>query len=364
VRTLAYFLPLLLVALLAAGCVGFNNPDGWASAEVSGDVLYLTLDRGELTAVDAASYDVIWQFPEADEQACGEEDPELRELEGIYAAPVIAGGAVYFGAWDGNVYALDEATGDCTWDFETNDPIIGGLTLMEDRLYAASTDGNLYVIDPETGAEIARAHAGDVWSRPAVADGVLYVGNVGGDLRAFDPETLDQVWDAPFSVPSGLLTDPQPLDGSVIVGGLGEKLFAIDAETGDELWAFEAGNWFWGRPVVEAGAVYATNLDSRVYAVDIETGSGIWDFGTEAPMRAGPVLAGDVVIAVDNSGNVYGLDPLTGDLIWNVPTEIDKTVHADPYVLPDGNVMIVTRGGDVFTVAPEDGRLTTIRIQG
>jgi hypothetical protein len=38
-------------------------------------------------------------------------------------------------------------------------------------------------------------------------------------------------------------------------------------------------------------------------------------------------------------------------------------VLADPYVLADGSVMIVTTGGDTFTVSPDDGRLTTVDIR-
>jgi len=49
--------------------------------------------------------------------------------------------------------------------------------------------------------------------------------------------------------------------------------------------------------------------------------------------------------------------------VWNGPTEIDKKVLADPYVLANGSVIIVTTGGDTFTVSPEDGRLTTVDIR-
>jgi outer membrane protein assembly factor BamB len=364
VRNLARVLPLLFLLLLAAGCARFAKPDGWAPAQVSGDTLFVSTQNGKLSAVDPETYTELWRFPAADEQACGAEQQQLRELKAIYAAPVVTDDAVYFGAWDGNVYALDRATGDCTWDFETDDPIIGGLTLDEDRLFAASTDGNLYVLDAATGEELGRAHAGDVWSRPALAEGVLYVANVTGDLMAFDPDTLEQTWEAPFGVSAGLLTDPTPFDGRVIVGGITEKLYAVDMASGQEQWAFAgAGNWFWGRPLVDGDVVYATNLDAHAYAIDLATGRALWSFKADWPIRPGPVVAEGVVVVVDDKGNVYGLDPATGDLLWNGPTEIKKEVLADPYVLPDGDVMIVSKGGDLFTISPEDGRLTTVGIE-
>jgi outer membrane protein assembly factor BamB len=350
--------------LLVAACANFNNPDGWAPPEVAEDTLYISLDGGELSAVNPETFDVIWVFPASDEETCGTAEPQKRDLKGIYAAPVVRDGTVYIGAWDGIVYALDAATGNCLWEFETNASIIGGLVLTNGSLFAASTDGNLYALDPATGSEKERAHAGDVWSRPALADDVLFVADVNGKLRAFDTETLEEVWNEPFSVSAGLLTDPVLLNGTIVVGGIGQTLYGVDATTGNEKWSFDgATSWFWGRPLVDGDTVYATNLDSRVFAIDAATGERRWQFDALASIRSGVVVSSGVVIAADDKGNVYGIDPESGNQVWNGPTEIDKKVLADPYVLADGSVMIVTTGGDTFTVSPEDGRLTTVDIR-
>ena len=349
--------------LLLAACASFNNPDGWAPAEVAEDTLYVTLNGGELSAVDPETFDIIWEFPASDEQVCGNEETQKRDLEGIYAAPVVSKGIVYIGAWDGNVYALDAATGNCLWDFETDGPVIGGLVLSNGLIFVASSDGNLYTLDPATGSEEkSRVHVGEVWSRPALSDGVLYIANVNGELRALDAETLDELW--VFSINTGFLTDPELLNGTIVVGGLGQRLYGIDVATGNELWSFDdATNWYWGRPLAVGNTVYATNLDSRLFAIDIATGKRLWQFDGIAPIRAGAVISGGVLIAVDDNGNVYGMDPETGIQVWVGPTEIDKKVLADPYVLADDSVMIVTTGGDTFTVSPEDGRLTTVEIR-
>ena len=39
------------------------------------------------------------------------------------SSPVVAQGAVYFGSGDGNVYAVDTATGELTWKFKTGDVV-------------------------------------------------------------------------------------------------------------------------------------------------------------------------------------------------------------------------------------------------
>ena len=350
--------------LLLAACATATNPDGWAPPKVADDVLYVSLDSGELSAIDTQppdderdwTFTNDWKFPELDEELCGDEEPQKRDLRGIYAAPVVSAGIVYIGAWDGNVYALDAATGRCEWDFETGDPIIGGLTLAGDRLFAASTDGNLYAIDPATGDELDRVNAGQVWSRPTLADGVLYVANVGGVLRAFDAETLAEIWDEPFSVSAGLLTNPVVSEGIVVVGGIGGELYGVDAATGAENWSFSASNWFWGTPVVEGGTIYATSLDKSVYAINLADGEPAWprSASAENPLRAGPVVSEGVVIAVDEKGLVYRFDTLDGTSVFPAQ-DIKEGVHADPYVLGDGSVMIIARNGDVFVADPKEG---------
>ncbi len=61
----------------------------------------------------------------------------------IIPSPVVVGGVVYVGSSDGNLYALDAATGTKKWDYRTGDVadvpvVVGGV------LYVGSNDHNLY----------------------------------------------------------------------------------------------------------------------------------------------------------------------------------------------------------------------------
>jgi outer membrane protein assembly factor BamB len=65
----------------------------------------------------------------------------------VQSSPAVAGGVVYFGSGDGNLYAVDIATGEQRWRF---------------------------------------AALGDLFtpSSPVVADGVLYIGSYSGKVYA------------------------------------------------------------------------------------------------------------------------------------------------------------------------------------
>ncbi|MCH8346341.1 MAG: PQQ-binding-like beta-propeller repeat protein [Chloroflexi bacterium] len=408
--------------LVAAACVGFNNPEGWASPTVADDdLLVVSTDKGELSALDLApevgtqcdnstdddedgwvnegcpragakaergrdcangtSDDAVDDIPDDDKvnDGCpaavplwtfptGQEDPEI-DLEAIYTTPQIIGDTVYVAGYSGDVYALNLDDGSVLWSFDADGPIIAGLAASETAVYAATDNGTLYALDPQTGQpQVTPFDAGGgIWGTPLLDEDVVYVASVNGKLYALDAETLDPIWDAPFEAERGLISDPVLADGAILIGGFDRTLYAVDAETGDELWPFKADNWFWGRPLVLDGTVYAPNLDGRLYALSLEDGTPVWDAPFEAlePLRSAPLLAGDALVLVDRKGNVYGLDPETGNRIWSRTEEdgIEKTVLSNPIadspVLVE-EVFISAQGGDLFRIDPETGSFVKV----
>jgi outer membrane protein assembly factor BamB len=269
---------------------------------------------------------------------------------------------IYIGAYDGSAYAVNKEGGTCAWEFETDDPIVGGVVLGDAGLYVPSSDGYLYLVDPETGDEIERFLAGELWATPLLSDDAVYNTTMEGEVWKLDLDTLEPVWGGPFDAPAALLTAPSGDEGpaTIVAGGIGNHLYGLEAETGDETWSFKGGNWFWGRPLVEENGIYATNLDGKIYALDLVTGEEIWSFDTGEKIRGAAAWTGDAVIVVNELGDAYSLDPETGQANWG-PTEIGEKVFADAVVI-DGEVVVVTRNGDVITI--DDAGLPTTVVDG
>ena len=351
--------------LLMAACASVQSPDGWAPATPEDGTLYASLHGGKISSLDAETYEERWEFPAENEFACGNDPAGGHDLEGIYGAPAIGDSMIYVGAYDGSAYAVNKEDGNCAWQFETDDFIVGGVVLGEAGLYVPSSDGFLYLLDPETGAESARFEAGDLWATPLLMEDAVYQPTMEGKLWRLDPETLEPVWPEPFETDSALLTAPARgvrEDGAinptgVITGGIGRTLFSIDPETGEEQWAYEGGNWFWGQPVTSDTGIYATNLDGKVYAVDSVTGEELWTFATGEKIRSSAAILDDAVIVVNNSGEAYSLDAATGDRNWG-PIDLKETVYADPVVIDD-LVFVVARNGAVITIN-EDGDIDEV----
>lgn len=346
------------LALIAIACVNPSEPEGWAGPLLQDDTLFVSIDRGEMAALDGDDLSLRWIFPPDTEAG------RRIDLEAIYSTPVVSGGTVYFAAYDGNVYALNAEDGSVGWPFfETDGPIIGGLTLVDGTVFVGSDDGRLYALDAASGDQLDSFDTGDsIWATPLVANGVVYVPSLNGKLYALDARSLERLWERPFEADAGLITDPVLADeDTLLVGGIDRTLYALDPATGEERWSFEADNWFWGRPLVADGTVYVPNLDSQVYALELATGEMSWSFEAEEPVRSSPLLVGDVLVLVDRRGNVYGLDPATGSRKWG-PEILDKTVLSDP-ILWQERVLIVAQGGDLYSVDPSGGARSLLEVR-
>ena len=100
---------------------------------------------------------------------------------------MVAKGARAFGSGDGNLYALDAATGDLRWKFKTGDVVVHASpgALADGFLFFGSWDSYFYAVDATTGKEKWRFHAGEdplihnqvgFQSSPVIANGVVYTG--------------------------------------------------------------------------------------------------------------------------------------------------------------------------------------------
>jgi outer membrane protein assembly factor BamB len=109
----------------------------------------------------------------------------------VWSSPAVAGGKVYVGSYDDNVYCLDADTGSKIWNYSTGNYVWSSPAVAGGKVYVGSGDYNVYCLDADTGSKIWNYQTGNfvwsspVWSSPAVAGGKVYVGSYDGNVYAF-----------------------------------------------------------------------------------------------------------------------------------------------------------------------------------
>jgi outer membrane protein assembly factor BamB len=278
-----------------------------ASPTVADGVVYQSLmdpspcgnpDRdapGYVVALDADTGEDLWRF----------------EAGVIESSPLLVDGLLYVGSWDGKVYAIDVATHEERWSFQTGDEVKAAVAYREGVVYVGSYDGAMYALDALTGelrwsseAQGGLSGAGNFYATPAIAYGRVFVGNTDGKVYAFGARSGDLLWS--HSTGGFVYSSAAVWEQTVYVGSYDGNLYALDAATGDVRWTFATGGRISGAATVIDGIVYVSTLDERTFGVDARTGEQVWTFpdGKYTPM----VADGDRAYLVGYT-RVYGLTP-------------------------------------------------------
>jgi len=270
-----------------------------SSPALDAGVVYFGSYDGKFYAVDAASGQLKWKFATPGERRFtakhihgslpeGEAMPDPFDC--YLSSPVVSGGNVYFGSGDGNVYALDAATGKQTWKFQTGDVVHASPAIAEGTLYIGSWDSYFYALDAATGKEKWRFKTGE------------------------DHEIYNQV---------GIQSSAAVADGMVYFGCRDSNLYALDARTGEKKWAYNnKGSWVIVSPAVKDGKVYFATSDSGLfYALDAKSGAETFSLKLTWPTFASPAIAGDRLYLGSEDGKLRAIDLKTQKLAGEFQTE-------------------------------------------
>jgi outer membrane protein assembly factor BamB len=234
------------------------------------------------------------------------------------------------------------------WSLHAGGAIHGASALSGGTLYVPSEDGDVYAVDAATGAQRwAFRTGGPVWSTPAVADGTVVVGSTDDRVYALDARTGRERWR--FATGSDVVSSPAVAGGLVYVGSDDHRVYALSLRTGRVRWAFTTGDRASGSPVVAGGTVYTGSNDGRLYALDAATGAKRWSYAGDAWVWAAPAVAGGRVYFTTtgsagaltsngSGGRLYALDAATGALDW----QTDGAFNGLSSPVVDGGQVVAT----------------------
>lgn len=355
--------PFLVLSLLllgtASGCYSIASPSGWADPAFTddGSVVYFTPTHGKLEAYDKSANKSVWEIPN--------DQTKQIKLDAVYSTPVLStdGQTIYCAGYSGMVYALDRASGQPRWNFDTGSPIIGGLLLENGVLYVGNSQGHVVALQTSDGKQLWQKTAGNrVWSTPVDAGGLIAVTSMDGNVYAFNAQG-GLAWKSGAGG-AAIASTPQFEDSRLTFGGFDKRFHAIRSDNGEPIWSTPAaGNWFWTQGLLSGDTLYAGNLDGHLYAYDATNGSFKWQVDLGSPIRSAPVLAGGTLVVAGRNGMIHGLDPQDGHDKWP-PSDAGGSILANlvvPHlIVPQGN----TPQGNTNTVyaATQPGSKNSARV--
>jgi len=291
----------------------------------------------------------------------------LPEVTSFQTGPIVIGGTMYF-TTDTISYAIDASTCTEKWKQVRHSPtpsnlaVNRGFAYMDGKLFRGTSDSHVLAMDPASGRVLwdqtidAAGHGVTIPMAPLAANGLVFVGNAGGDavgvtghVYAFDARDGHQVWKFDVVPSSGPARETWPNEAHIPVsGGAFWTSFTYDAA--NNVLYVPAGN---PAPDFDIELRRGDNLyTNSVIALDAATGRMLGynqlvkhdfhDWDVDSPPTLATTRSGKRIVASANKNGLLsildrsrisaGSSPSSGDLgammplIAEVPTTTRENV--------------------------------------
>jgi outer membrane protein assembly factor BamB/uncharacterized membrane protein YoaK (UPF0700 family) len=233
-----------------------------------------------------------------------------------------------YNAAETTISAANVANLGVAWSATTGDSIYSSPAVANGVVYVGSHDGKLYAYavgcasGGGTCTPLWTATTGvGIFSSPAVANGVVYVGSEDGKLYAFavgcasGGGTCTPLWTA--TTGDMIFSSPAVSDGVVYVGSYDHELYAYavgcasGGGTCTPLWTATVGGIIYSSPAVADGVVYvgAGGHKLHAYAVGCASGGGtctpLWSATTGGQIYSSPAVSNGVVYVGSEDDKLY-----------------------------------------------------------
>ena len=187
---------------------------------------------------------------------------------------------------------------------------------------------------------------------PAVVDdGVAYIGNARGTIRAISMRFGRVLWrhDTPYGK---MASSPAVVGRELVYHTMDGHVFVLDRATGRLRWHFDVGSPVESSPIVRHGIDYFGAWNGRLYALDLRTRRLRWTRSLGAKITSSAAIAGGRLFIGDYGGRLWAISPRTGATRW--ARSVNGRVYGTPAVA----------GGRVFVPSSTGGSLTAFSVTG
>lgn len=311
--------------------------------------LRLDADNGVIFAVDPNGEVAAYQSKQRLWQ-------QKVSKQGLSSGIEAGEGIVVVGNKKGQLFALDQATGEQKWTAQLSGAILSASLIQSGRVITITNDDTVYAHDLATGQQVWTYNLPNVqFSLRGIATPV-----------ALDPRTvliassnayiyaLDIISGVPRMQRRVAVSDGRSdiqrlndLDGDPVVAGqflvttsYQGQVTVMDLAAQQVVWSEDASSI--QRPEVFNNTVYVAQADGKITAYALTTGEQLWQNDSLLNRQlSNPVILGQDLVVGDLDGVLHLIDPATGQLIGRSKTSGEvRTLR-----VIDNQLYVATRKG-------------------
>ena len=311
-----------------------NEGLGYDAGPIVAEGIVFAADAdGEVLALDLATGKSLWK----------------KEFDsGYMASPAFRSGQLFVGDVNGKLRALDAKSGEELWSFDAEQEIDGCPNFYEDSVLFTSQSGVLYALQLADGKLKWKYETGDQLQCGATLAGMrTFLGGCDSNLHVIDVVNGQSVGDLlPIDAPTG--STPSVYKDLVLVPTYAGEIFAFKHASGEIAWRFknpDLASEFKNSVAVADGLLIATSRNRRVFALEVPTGKLAWQQTLRKRSDASPVIAADKIVLAAADGRILLLDLKTGEEKWLF--EVKGGFLGSPAVA-NGKLVVASDRGTIY----------------
>ncbi len=330
---------------------------------IDAEKIYMGTDGGVFFALNQSDGSTAWSY-KVGAHAGG---------KGIFSSPTLFENTVFFGAYDGNVYALDTNTGKARWIFYEADwvgssPAIApdlGLIFIGTEFGLWKKRGGIVALDARTGKKKWQYEMPCfTHSTPLFIEGKqqVIIGSNDGAAYLFNAKNGTLVW----KFETAQLTDAELSSGFsdhdikesfaydsvrdlVMFGTMDGSFFVLERKTGHVAFHFKADFGIYSTPLLYHDTVCVASLDKNLYCFDLNTFEEQWRWNAGARIFATPTVIGESLYIGANTGRLTELDPETGHERSFFPVT-ERITNKVAYNAATGRIFVPTFANELYCI--------------
>lgn len=270
-------------------------------AAATGTQLILGDVEGNVWALNTATGETTWK------QAVDGEISATPTLFALISDDDTASTRLLVTSQDGNLRCLSADDGELLWTYETGDQIRCGASIGDGKTYLGGCDGALHVVDLTTGTSVGEPLplGGPTGSTPALQGGDVFVPIMGGVVYKFAAGQTSPAWQyEDADIQHEYRGDAAVADDRVVIASRSKQVLAIDRQSGQRLWETTLRRRPDASPIIAGQDVWIAGSDGTLSRLSLADGTTTWSFESRGAFLAAPAIVDSRLIIADDDGVV------------------------------------------------------------
>lgn len=254
---------------------------------------------------------------------------------GLSSGVEAANGLVIVGNKKGQLFALDQKTGDIRWTAQLSGAILSAALIQTGRVIVVANDGTVFGMDEKTGQQVwtyrmpneqlsLRGQASPVRLDPRtvlVASSNAYVYAIDSLTGTLRMQRRVAVSDGRSDIQRLVDVDADPIVAGqlVVTTSYQGQVTVLDLVSQRVIWSEDASSI--NRAEVAGRQVFVTQTDGKIVSFDLVTGQPLWTNDQLLNRQlSNPVMLGQYLVVGDYEGVLHLVDPKNGQLVGREKT--------------------------------------------